>query len=134
MICKSNTIYKWKKRGITFYNKADEDYIYDYYINTHNCENCNKRFKNDKDRHLDHCHLLDEIRGVICQKCNNRTLEQCSKVNKNIDKTCKQGFTWVFELRRDGKRLVYKSSINKEEVEEFRANWIDNNLHYFTYF
>tara|TARA_R110000868_G_scaffold198806_1_gene445393 strand:- start:434 stop:844 length:411 start_codon:yes stop_codon:yes gene_type:complete len=131
---KWNTIRDWKRSGIKFYNEADEDYIYDYYINTHNCENCNKVFKNSRDRCLDHCHLLEEIRGVICQKCNHRSLENCSKVNKQIAKRYKQGFLWRFQLKRNGKYVVQKYSTNKEEMEEFRANWIDNNLHYFTYF
>ena len=131
---KYDTIKAWKRIGIKFYNKEDEDYIYDYYINTTHCENCNKVFLNTIDRQLDHCHLLNEIRGVICRTCNNRTIESCSKVNKYINKDCKKGFRWVFELERDGKKVVQKTSINKEVVEEFRINWINDNLHYFTYF
>ena len=131
---KSDTIRNWKKSGIIFYDEADEDYIYDYYINTTHCENCLKVFLNRRDRQLDHCHLEKEIRGVICNKCNSRTIESCAKVTESIYKTCKQGFRWIFKLHRDGKDIVQKYSINKEEVEEFRANWIDNNLHLFTYF
>ena len=134
MIYKSRTIWSWKRYGIKFYDKKDEDYIYDYYINTHNCENCNKVFLNTIDRQLDHCHLLNEIRGVICQKCNNRTLENCAKVTKKINKKAIKGFYWVFKLKRDGKVIVHKTSKNKEAVEEFRANWIDDNLDLFTYF
>ena len=134
MYHKTHTITNWKRSGITFYNKEDADYIYDYYINTTNCENCNKVFKNTRDRQLDHCHLLNEIRGVICQTCNLRTIENCCKVVKCISKRYKQGFRWVFKLRRDGKVIVEKYSTNKEELEEFRANFIDNNLYLFTYF
>ena len=131
---KYHTIWNWKKKGVKFYDKKDEDYIYDYYINTTHCENCNKVFLNTIDRHLDHCHLVNEIRGVICNKCNHQTLENCAKVIKQIDNHCKKGFTWKFELNRGGKKIVQKYSINKEVVEEWRANFIDNNLHLFTYF
>ena len=131
---KYDTIWTWKKSGIKFYNKEDEDYIYDYYINTTHCENCNKVFLNTRDRQLDHCHLLNEIRGVICNKCNHRTIEKCGKVIKKINIKCKQGFTWSFQLKRDRKLIVYKTSTNKEELEEFRINWINDNLYLFTYF
>ena len=107
---KYDTIWNWKHLGITFYDKADEDYIYNYYINTTHCENCLKEFKNRTDRQLDHCHLLNEIRGIICHKCNQRTIENCPKVIKCIEKTCKQGFMWRFILKRDGKIIVNKKS------------------------
>ena len=130
---KYHTIYNWKSYGIKFYDEADEDYIYDYYINTTNCENCNKVFKNTKDRQLDHCHLQYTIRGIICNTCNCRVIEKCAKLKQRTDPSC-TSILWEFSVKRDGKIVVDKKSTNKEYLEEWRLNWIDNNLSYFTYF
>jgi hypothetical protein len=34
------------------------------------CAICGKRPERDASLHLDHCHDTDEIRGVLCNRCN----------------------------------------------------------------
>ena len=72
-IVKSYRIRKWKSRGV----KCDDwDNLYDRYINTTNCEECNVEliegiFGSNK-RCLDHNHTTGEFRNVLCNLCNCR--------------------------------------------------------------
>ena len=62
----------WKSYGII---TTDWNNVYDVYINTTNCNYCNKKFKNTLDRCLDHDHSIKDnnnIRGIICRPCNTK--------------------------------------------------------------
>ena len=39
--------------------------------NTNNCHICENEFKNNKDKHIDHCHETNKVRGVLCANCNH---------------------------------------------------------------
>ena len=67
---KSRKISNWKFRGIILREGEDWDSIYRTYIECKNCEQCNKVFKNSKDRQLDHCHTTGFIRNIVCNSCN----------------------------------------------------------------
>ena len=72
---KSRRIRKWKSRGIIFF---DYDLLYDIYINTSHCDNCNCELTEDKlnthtTRCLDHDHNItdyDNVRNILCNLCN----------------------------------------------------------------
>ena len=67
---KNRRINEWKYRGII---DADLGAVYDYYIKQTHCMVCNKKYKTNKDRHLDHDHEItddDNIRYICCHKCN----------------------------------------------------------------
>ncbi len=67
---KSSFISSWKQKGIIC---VDYDLMYEKYINTGNCEYCDKEFKNSLDRHLDHDHSITDkpnVRGILCRSCN----------------------------------------------------------------
>lgn len=34
------------------------------------CESCGIKFKDSRNRHIDHCHKTDSVRGVLCFNCN----------------------------------------------------------------
>jgi len=59
----------WKARGV-IYHSIDE--LYEVYINTMNCQHCNKEFKNSMDRCLDHDHNTGLFRKIVCRNCNNQ--------------------------------------------------------------
>ena len=65
---KSDTIFKWKSRGL-IYNDYDE--LYEIYIKTTNCWYCQKEFKNSSDRCMDHDHSTGLFRKIVCRACNN---------------------------------------------------------------
>ena len=62
---KANTINSWKRSSVIC---EDFDKLHDTYINTNNCEWCNKDVS--KRRDLEHNHYSCEIRGIVCRKCN----------------------------------------------------------------
>jgi len=67
---KSRRTRDWKRRGIIFH---DYNWLYDVYLSRHTCDYCNKEFKNDKDRCLDHNHSITDdrnVRGILCNGCN----------------------------------------------------------------
>ena len=65
---KSKMIGIWKSRGLI---DDDIDTLYQYYIETLNCEWCGIVFENTRDRNLDHCHETGKFRLVVCNKCNS---------------------------------------------------------------
>jgi len=63
-------ISNWKSIGIIADNY---DEWYEKYLICNECNFCDKKFKNTKDKHLDHNHTINDcenIRGVLCCKCN----------------------------------------------------------------
>ncbi len=78
---RQHKISSWKNNlGIILEPNQDWDSIYYFVESLDNCEECNKQFKNSKDRQLDHDHTTGFIRDVICTSCNvNRGL-----IDKNL--------------------------------------------------
>ena len=64
-----NTIYNWKRYGL-----LHDDYngLYETYKNTTHCTHCNTKFKNTRDRHMDHDHSTGLFRKIVCRACNNQ--------------------------------------------------------------
>tara|TARA_R110002096_G_scaffold407028_1_gene605447 strand:+ start:42 stop:518 length:477 start_codon:yes stop_codon:yes gene_type:complete len=75
---KIDTISAWvKKLKIKFDDKKEAEFYYETYINATNCSWCDKKFKSNNDRHLDHCHTCNLPRAIICCYCNTRDLVPC---------------------------------------------------------
>ena len=72
---KSNKISHWKRQGII---SDDWDSLYEKFINTKNCENCNVdltvgRYSTSTTRCLDHDHSIldrENVRNILCNVCN----------------------------------------------------------------
>ena len=71
---KSSTISNWKKRGLI---NEDYDALYQKYIESTNCEECNCEFGKYRDgsysfRCMDHSHITGLFRNFLCSRCNTR--------------------------------------------------------------
>ena len=82
---KSMTISQWKRNGVIC---EDFDKMYEIYINTNNCNWCNKNIS--KRRYIEHNHNSGEVRGIVCQSCNmkmrykDNNYQKCmSDINKS---------------------------------------------------
>ena len=50
-------------------------------------------------------------------------------IYKNIDKNCKEGYIWLFQINIDGKQKKIKTSVDKEFLIKFKNEWLkDNNI------
>ena len=68
---KSHRINNWKQYGII---RDDWDALYNRYLTTLNCEDCNCELVEGRcganKRCLDHDHTTGEVRGIVCNTCN----------------------------------------------------------------
>ena len=77
-------ISKWKKRGLI---ELEGVYTYEslleYYFSITHCELCKIKFKDSIVKNMDHCHMTNIFRYVLCRKCNlhNPLDIHCNKNN-----------------------------------------------------
>jgi len=73
LLDKKNRIKKWVSRGVIC---NDWDNLYDKYINTTNCEECDVELifgiYGSNKKCLDHDHVTGEFRNILCNLCNCR--------------------------------------------------------------
>ena len=89
--------------------------------------------------HLDHDHNTDKPRNILCNKCNRRTDVKLRTdnttgekfIHKWNSKRYTQGFIYIFEIERDGKKIIKKLSVDLQKLILFRDNFIKDNPEYF---
>ena len=134
---KRKSKYDWEKRGMIFVGLFEE--IYDIYIHCSECDKCKNKFKNSKDRKLDHCHLIKDdfnVRGVICSSCNSKNHQSWNTntgrqlISKVKSKKYTQGF--YFQIRKfwNDKLVICKSKTTLELAVEYRNKFVADNPQY----
>jgi len=125
----------WKKLGLIMDNFEE---IYNNYIIATHCDLCGLKFKNTRERQMDHCHETGQFRNIVCRSCNalKKDRKQSNNtsgykgISRQIDKRCKQGFRWRFQVNINGKLKAIKTSVNLEKLIKFAEQWKkDNNYH-----
>jgi len=76
---KKNTISQWKSRGII----GDYDTLYEIYIDTLICDNCQVWLNTNKKtiRCHDHCDNCGLSKGMVCWECNIHNKVECQACN-----------------------------------------------------
>ena len=120
-------IARWKHQGLIIDDNIDE--LYERYINSTNCELCNKEYKNTKDRHLDHCHTTGLFRNIVCCSCNSSSkLKEKPITNTSGYKNIFISKCNTFEVRIMIKKIRYNKSFKTiEEAILYRDNVLETN-------
>ena len=107
---KSKKKSSWKEQGV---KHDDFDDLYVVYMNTMECQYCNKPFKNSLDRHLDHDHKTGLFRKILCCACNSKDshLRHPNHFTSN-DKRRKADIDYYYRHRE--KRLEYAKNKPKK--------------------
>ena len=135
---KSNIKSIWKKNGLI----TDEfEEIYKQYIYSSNCELCGNEYKTRRDRCMEHSHETGKFRNICCRICNQRKSDIKMRshnksghkyISKKKNPSCKEGFTWLFQVTIDGKQKKIKSSVDLEMLLKFRDDYFKDNPGYHT--
>jgi hypothetical protein len=138
---KTNTKWSWKNINKMIFTDEEFEIIYNEYIYAKNCDLCNKKFINTKDRQLDHNHNTGEIRNIVCCKCNLRKKD--NKINsrnttgytgiykkKNKNKNKEDYIYYSFYATINSKRKHIKSMKNYEMLVKFADEWKKENNYY----
>jgi hypothetical protein len=138
---KQNTKWCWKNINKMIFTDEDYEIIYNEYIFSTNCDLCNKKFTNTKDRQLDHNHETGEIRNIVCCKCNLRKKD--NKINsrnttgyiginkkKHKNKNKEEYIYYSFYATINNKRKYIKSSTDFDWLVKFAEKWKKENNYY----
>ena len=140
---KTKTKNSWKFKGLIWTSNEEFEEIYQRLISSTHCELCEKPYKSNNDRHMDHIHCIDNkwgwFRNVVCSSCNH--LRSDRKMNakntsgykgicKDFNKRCKQGFCWKFQVVLHGKQTAIKSSVDFIYLKKFADKWKRDNKYY----
>ena len=136
---KSTTRTRWKKNGIIFDEIGHTfDWWYNQYIYATYCYCCNKKFKDTRDRHLEHNHHITDkfnVRGVVCAGCNRRTKDfKLSLTNTSGEKYirfCKKSNKWICSIRRKDNKF-HKYCKTKEDAVIERNNYINSQPNFYS--
>ena len=94
----------WDRNNVIFDEIGHTfEWWYETYIYTSYCDCCKKKFKNTKDRCLDHNHNITDkfnVRGIICNWCNTKAKD---RINRKISSS---GENYIRFRKRDKKWSV----------------------------
>ena len=136
---KTKVKYRWKTEGIIFDEIGHTfEWWYESYIYATNCDCCKIKFKNSKDRQMEHNHNIKDafnVRGIVCNGCNHITKDvkiqsnnKCGEKNISFNKKDKK---WRFQISR--KDLKFRKSFEtKEEAIIERNKFINSQSNFYS--
>jgi hypothetical protein len=118
---------KWKGRGLIWDTWEEIEGIYTLYLGSTTCETCNKQYKNNYDRCMDHDHSNGKFRNILCRSCNTKIKNNNTSGITNIrwDSINK---IWVYRIMIDS-ILYTKSKTNKEWLINHKLEYEKENLY-----
>ena len=66
---KRRMIAHWKHYGLKLFGYTYEE-VYEYWLETNQCEICNKDLIDNNNKCMDHCHDTGIFRAILCVSCN----------------------------------------------------------------
>jgi hypothetical protein len=115
---KTKLLNAWKTRGLI----GDYEKIYERYLNTTNCDLCNVELKEgQKGRNrkcMDHCHITNEFRNIVCNTCNQNKSDMKKQSNN------KSGYKNIY-YNKSNKNWVYEKIFKGKRIKIRRKNKID---------
>lgn len=111
-----NKISNWKSIGLKCESREDYDLIYDKWLNSSRCENCNCEYSKGNHKCMDHDHDTGLFRNILCFNCN-----------KNLNCSNKSGIPNIlWDKRRNSWK--YSRTINGKNYRKSCKNleWLKN--------
>ncbi len=96
-----NKISNWKSIGLKCDTREDYNLIYDKWLNSSRCEECNCVYSKDNKKCMDHDHNTGLFRNILCFNCNKNLNCRNTSGIPNISKY-KNG--WIYCRVIKGKR------------------------------
>ena len=124
-------ISKWKNNtengyGLICENKDDYELIYDRWLNSERCEECNKEYTKENIKCMDHCHLTGLFRNILCNSCNmKRRTKENSSGTTNITKYKN---SWRYQINIKGKTHS-KHSKDLEWLKNYKKEYENKYLY-----
>ena len=101
---------RWRSSGLV----GDLDAIYERYINTSHCDECQIELcrgqKGANKKCMDHCHSSGEFRNVLCHNCNMKRREKSKANTSGYPNIMKDGGGWRFMKMINKKKYYFHSS------------------------
>ena len=104
---KTKTKKDWKYIGLKWKDETEFNYIYDRYVKSLKCENCNKEYTKDNKKCMDHCHQSNLFRNVLCNSCNANDNSKNSSGVPNIS------------YHKNSKKWRYIRTFNKKTTTKY---------------
>ena len=119
----------WKSIGLIWETDEEIEGIYTLYLGSTHCENpkCNKVYKNDYDKCMDHDHDTNKFRNILCRSCNNKIKDNNTSGVNGIW-WHKKSNGWVYQIRINGLKHS-KYSNDKEWLIQYKEDFENKYLY-----